>query len=100
MGVVGSLSESSEASLKRVADLKAYLQKRLGEHEGEVKTLRSFMKVVDSLLGERIYKRRELAKHSGGQAVSALHQGVAAHAPRTIEGRWWAEVKVQAKTSG
>src|SRR5256712_14164004 len=94
MGVVGSLSESSEASLKRLADLKAYLQKRLGEHEEEVKTLRSFMEVVDSLLAERSYKRMELPKQSGGQAVSPLQQGQPGQSIRTMSGALWAPVKV------
>src|SRR5437899_4283714 len=86
MGVVGSLSESNEASLKRLADLKAYLQKRVGEHEEEVKTLRSFMEVVDSLLAERSYKRMELPKQSGGQAVSPLQQGEPGQSIRTMSG--------------
>ena len=97
MGVVGSLSESSEASLKRLADLKAYLQKRLGEHEEEVKTLRSFMEVVDSLLAERSYKRMELPKQSGGQAVSPLQQGEPGQSIRTMSGVLLADVKVQGR---
>ncbi len=97
MGVVGSLSESSEASLKRLADLKAYLQKRLGEHEEEVKTLRSFMEVVDSLLAERGYKRMELPKQSGGQAVSPLQQGEPGQSIRTMSGVLLADVKVQGR---
>src|SRR5436309_513004 len=100
MGVVGSLSESSEASLKRLADLKAYLQKRLGEHEEEVKTLRSFMEVVDSLLAERGYKRMELPKQSGGQAVSPLQQGEPGHSIRIMCGVLLVDVKVQGRDLG
>src|SRR2546427_11742344 len=97
MGVVGSLSESSEASLKRLADLKAYLQKRLGEHEEEVKTLRSFMEVVDSLLAERSYKRMELPKQSGGQAVSPLQQGEPGQSIRTMSGALLGDVKIEGR---
>src|SRR5438445_9461243 len=97
MGVVRSLSESNEASLKRLADLKAYLQKRLGEHEEEVKTLRSFMEVVDGLLAERSYKRMELPKQSGGQAVSPLPQGEPGQSNRTLGGGLLADVKVQGR---
>ena len=97
MGVVRSLSESNEASLKRLADLKAYLQKRLGEHEEEVKTLRSFMEVVDSLLAERSYKRMELPKQSGGQTVSQQHQEEPGQSIRTMSGVLLADVKVQGR---
>jgi len=91
------LSESNEASLKRLADLKAYLHKRVGEHEEEVKTLRSFMEVVDSLLAERSYKRMELPKQSGGQAVSPLQQGEPGQSIRTMSGVLLADVKVQGR---
>src|SRR2546426_12196710 len=97
MGVVRSLSESNEASLKRLADLKAYLQKRLGEHEEEVKTLRSLMEVVDSLLAEKSYKRMELPKQSGGQTESQHHQEEPGQSIRTMRGVLLADVKVQGR---
>jgi hypothetical protein len=89
------LSESNEASLKRLADLKAYLQKRLGEHEEEVKTLRSFMEVVDSLLAEKSYRRMELPKQSNGQALARQQEEQPGQSIRTISGVLLADVKVQ-----
>ena len=52
-----SLTELEEKSTKKLAELKAYLEKRVGSHEEEIKTLRSFLEIVDNLLAERSYRR-------------------------------------------
>src|SRR5207245_4418934 len=44
------------------AELKAYLEKRVGEHENEIRTLRSFLETVDNLLAERSYKRVDISQ--------------------------------------
>lgn len=54
------MTELEERSTKKLAELKAYLEKRVGDHEEEIKTLRSFLEVVDSLLAERSYRRMEV----------------------------------------
>jgi len=55
------------------------------------------MEVVDSLLAERSYKRMELPKQSGGQAVSPLQQGEPGQSIRTMSGVLLADVKVQGR---
>jgi len=56
-----SLTELEEKSTKKLAELKAYLkaylEKRVGSQEEEIKTLRSFLEIVDNLLAERSYRR-------------------------------------------
>ncbi len=92
------MSESNDASLKRLADLKAYMQKRLGEHEEEVKTLRSFLEVVDSLLAEKSYRRMEVPKLSDGAALLQRQQEEQpGQSIRTMSGVVLADVKVQGR---
>lgn len=91
------LSESNEAALKRLADLKAYLEKKLGEHEDEVKSLRSALEVVDSLLAERSYRKMELPKQTA--AVAASRPPAEPQTPgqsiQTISGVLLADVRVE-----
>jgi hypothetical protein len=54
------LTELEERSTKKLAELKSYLEKRVGSHEEEIKTLRSFLEVVDNLLAERSYRKMEV----------------------------------------
>jgi hypothetical protein len=56
------MSELRERSTKKVAELKAYLEKKVVEDEEEIRTLRSFLEVIDSLLTERSYRRVEVPK--------------------------------------
>ncbi len=90
------MPESSEAGLKRLADLKAYLQKKLGEHEEEVKSLRSYLEVVDGLLAERSYRRMELPKPSitsqPRASTDATGQSI-----QTISGVLLADVRVEGR---
>ena len=51
------MTELEEKSTKKLAELKAYLEKRVGSQEEEIKTLRSFLEIVDNLLAERSYRR-------------------------------------------
>ena len=58
----GTLTELQERSTKKLAELKAYLEKKAVEHEEEIRTLRSFLGIVDTLLAERSYRRMEVSK--------------------------------------
>jgi len=53
---------SEEERVKKLAEMKAYLQKRIGELEGEISKLRSFLDVVDVTLTEKSFKRAEVPK--------------------------------------
>jgi len=46
-----------ESAVKKVAEVKAYLEKRMAELGEEVSRLRSLLEVVDSILVERSFKR-------------------------------------------
>jgi len=56
------MSELRERSTKKLAELKAYLEKKVVEDEDEIRTLRSFLEVIDLLLTERSYRRVEVPK--------------------------------------
>lgn len=54
------MTELEERSTKKLAELKAYLEKRLVDHEEEIRTLRSFLEIIDNLLAERSYRKMEV----------------------------------------
>ncbi len=56
------MSELRERSTKKLAELKAYLEKKVVEDEEEIRTLRSFLEVIDLLLTERSYRKVEVPK--------------------------------------
>jgi hypothetical protein len=61
--VVGTvLAELQEQTTRKLAELKAYLQKKLADHEDEIKTIRSFLDTVDSLLAEKSYRKIEIPR--------------------------------------
>jgi len=53
---------SEEETVKKLAEAKAYLEKRISELEGEISKLRSFLDVVDVTLTEKSFKRAEAPK--------------------------------------
>jgi len=56
------LTELQNQTTKKLAELKAYLEKKLVEHEEEIKTIRSFLETVDSLLAEKSYRKIEIPR--------------------------------------
>ena len=50
------LSKEDDLELKRLAEMKAYLEKKIADFEREIEHLRSFLGVVDSLLAEKSFK--------------------------------------------
>src|SRR5437870_12618765 len=56
------MSELRERSTKKLAELKAYLDKKVVEDEEEIRILRSFLEVIDLLLTERSYRKVEVPK--------------------------------------
>lgn len=51
------MSKEEEFDLKRLAEMKAYLEKKIAESQQETDRLSSFLEVVDSLLAEKSFKR-------------------------------------------
>ncbi len=56
------MTELQNQTTKKLAELKAYLEKKLVEHEDEMKTLRSFLETVDNLLAEKSYRKIEIPR--------------------------------------
>jgi hypothetical protein len=86
------MSELRERSTKKLAELKAYLEKKVVEDEEEIRTLRSFLEVINLLLTERSYRRVEVPKalvESGKKSSEIPPQSI-----RTISGVVLADMHV------
>ena len=53
---VAALAKEEETDLKHLAEMKAYLEKKIADSEREAERLKSFLEVVDSLLTEKSFK--------------------------------------------
>jgi len=53
---VGALAKEDEADLKRLAEMKAYLEKKISDSEKEIDRLRSMVEIVDSLLADKSFR--------------------------------------------
>ena len=56
MASVGALAKDDEADLKRLAEMKAYLEKKISDSEKEIERLRSIVEIVDSLLADKSFR--------------------------------------------
>jgi hypothetical protein len=66
---VAELAKEEDSDLKRLAEMKAYLEKKISESERETDRLRSFLQVVDSVLAEKSFRR---VKIPGGPEASVV----------------------------
>lgn len=53
---MAQLSKEEDSDLRRLAEMKAYLEKKISDSERETERLKSFLQVVDSLLAEKSFK--------------------------------------------
>ena len=90
-----TLTELQERSTKKLAELKAYLEKRAVEHEEEIRTLRSFLEIVDTLLAERSYRRMEVSKAMVEENPVVYVTGPPPQSIRTMAGVHLADVYVE-----
>ena len=88
------MTELQERSTKKLAELKAYLEKKVAEHEGEIQTLRSFLEIVDTLLAERSYRKMEIPETVMGTPVVAV-AGSQSQSIRTMAGVHLADIYVE-----
>ncbi len=51
------MAKEEDSELKRLAEMKAYLEKKIADTERETDRLKSFLEVVDSLLAEKSFRR-------------------------------------------
>ena len=77
------MPEPPDQGIKKLAELKAYLEKRVTEQENEIRTLKSFLETVDNILAERSYRRVDIsqspeetvskrAREGSGQFISTM----------------------------
>lgn len=57
---VSKLSKEEDSDIKRLAEMKAYLEKKISESERETERLKSFLQAVDSVLAEKSFRRVKL----------------------------------------
>jgi hypothetical protein len=67
---VTGLSKQEDSDLKRLAEMKAYLEKKISESERETDRLKSFLQAVDSVLAEKSFRRVEIPARA--EPISAL----------------------------
>ena len=54
------MSKEEDSDLKRLAEMKAYLERKISESEREIERLKSFLQAVDSVLAEKSFRRVKL----------------------------------------
>jgi len=86
------LSDPKENNTRRLAELKSYLERRVTEHEEEIRSLRSFLETVDSLLAEKSYRKVQLPTSMSQTSDSSLNPP---QTIRTMSGVVLAEVIVE-----
>ena len=62
---VVALSEEDDSDLKRFAEMKAYLERKISESERETERLKSFLQAVDSVLAEKSFRRVKIPAEAG-----------------------------------
>jgi hypothetical protein len=70
---VAALSREEDSDLRRLAEMKAYLEKKISDSEHETERLKSFLQAVDSVLAEKSFKRVKIPLEA--QAASAPETG-------------------------
>jgi hypothetical protein len=70
---VAALSREEDSDLRRLAEMKAYLEKKISDSEHETERLKSFLQAVDSVLAEKSFKRVKIP--SEAQAASTPETG-------------------------
>ncbi len=78
-----------------MAELKSYLEKKVSEHETEIRSLKSFLETVDEMLAEKSYRKLKLPEAST-QAITEPASNVA-QTIRTISGVHLADIFVEGK---
>jgi hypothetical protein len=88
------LTETQEQTTKRLAELKAYLERKLAEHEEEIGTLKSLLDTVDTLLAEKSYRRIEIPR-SVVEAISRAPGAGHSQSVQTMSGVHLADIYLE-----
>lgn len=73
---MAALTNDDELYLKRLAEMKAYLEKKITESDREAERLRSFLEVVDSLLAEKSFRHVKISPQAQATAAPEGVEGV------------------------
>ncbi len=68
------MSKEDDSDLKRLAEMKAYLEKKIMESERETEQLRSFLQAVDSVLAEKSFRRVKIPVETQGASALEVPQ--------------------------
>ena len=66
---MAALTKEDEPDLKRLAEMKAYLEKKIADSEREAERLRSFLEIIDSLLAEKSFRPVKISPEAQVTAV-------------------------------
>lgn len=55
------MAKEDETDLKRLAEMKAYLEKKIADSEREAERFKSFLEIVDSLLAEKSFRHVKIS---------------------------------------
>ena len=88
------MTELQDQTTKKLAELKAYLEKKMLEHEEEIKTVRSFLDTVDALLAEKSYRKIDIPR-SVIEAVAKGGKAPQVQSVTTMSGLVLADVFVE-----
>ncbi len=95
MASVGALAKEDEADLKRLAEMKAYLEKKISDSEKEVERLRSMVEIVDSLLADKSFRPVKIPTPTQAEPTADLKRQPSEIWPiATPEGTHLADVQV------
>jgi len=97
-----ALSDSQESTTKRLAELKSYLEKKVADHDAEIRSLRSFLETVDTMLAEKSYRKLKLPSSTETKPIAETKPitETLANPPqtiRTISGVHLADIFVEGK---
>lgn len=73
--LVAVLSKEEDSDLKRFAEMKAYLEKKISESERETERLKSFLQAVDSVLAEKSFRHVKIPAEAGVTSVPETPEG-------------------------
>jgi hypothetical protein len=72
---VAILSKEEDSDLKRLAEMKAYFEKKISDSERETERLRSFLQAVDSVLAEKSFRHVKIPSEVQATAAPEMPGG-------------------------
>jgi hypothetical protein len=72
---VAVLSREEDSDLKRLAEMKAYLEKKISDSERETEQLKSFLRAIDSVLVEKSFRRVKIPSEAQAASAQEVSEG-------------------------